>query len=58
MTQILIQSLIPIFVGLLFGASDGAKSEVASWSLILSTALSILTLPVWIVLLDAAAIPG
>ena len=57
MTQILTQSLIPIFVCLLIGASYGAKSEVASSSLILSTDLSILTLPVWIVLLDGAPVP-
>lgn len=45
------------FFGLLIGASYGAKSKVASSSLILSTALSILTLPVWIVLLDRARVP-
>lgn len=42
------------FFGLLLGAGYGAKSEVASSSLIVSTALSILTLPVWIVFLDGA----
>ncbi len=54
---VLLAALPSGFFGLLIGASYGAKSEVANSSLILSTALSILTLPVWIVLLDGAPVP-
>jgi malonate transporter and related proteins len=54
---VLLAALPSGFFGLLIGASYGAKSEVASLSLILSTAFSILTLPIWIVLLDGAPVP-
>lgn len=54
---VLLAALPSGFFGLLIGASYGAKSEAASLSLILSTAFSILTLPIWIVLLDGAPVP-
>jgi malonate transporter len=49
---VLLAALPSGFFGLLIGAGYGAKSEVASSSLIVSTALSIITLPAWIVLLN------
>ena len=49
---VLLAALPSGFFGLLIGAGYGAKSEVASSSLISSTALSLLTLPIWIVYLN------
>ena len=51
---VLLAALPSGFFGLLIGAGYGAKSEVASSSLLVSTALSILTLPMWIVFLNGA----
>jgi predicted permease len=60
--EILTQSLVPIFVCLLFGYAAGRRNAVSNTntrelvhsSLILSTALSILTLPLWIIFLNGA----
>jgi malonate transporter len=51
---VLLAALPSGFFGPLLGAGYGAKSEVANSSLIVSTALSILTLPVWIIFLNGA----
>jgi predicted permease len=51
---VLLAALPSGFFGPLIGAGYGAKSEVANSSLIVSTALSILTLPVWIIFLNGA----
>lgn len=49
---VLLAALPSGFFGLLIGAGYGAKSEVASSSLIVRTVLSILTLPIWIIYLN------